>query len=212
MSEPRTLYIVRHGETDFNLAGRMQGRTIDQPLNQTGFQQAALTARYFSALPVDFVGASSRLRAIQTAKTIASDHQLSVFTTPDIDEMHFGELEGRTYGEADAELTRLRNLWRQGQVQEGPKGGESPLEVFKRADAGVRRWLETIHFQHGVVVVHGRLIRILLSGWLGLGLERMEQIEHANAAINILKYQQGSFTAEALNITSHLQSTRTTFV
>jgi probable phosphoglycerate mutase len=212
MNAEKTVYIVRHGETAFNKEGRMQGRTIDAALNETGLAQAAATAAYFEGLDIDFVGASSRLRALQTANAIAKPHQLPVYQTPDIDEMHFGVLEGKTYGEAEAELVRLRNLWRKGDVHIGPEKGESPREVFTRADNAIRNWLQTVHFQQGVIVVHGRLIRILLSEWLDLGLSRMEQIEHANAAINILRFHENTFDAVALNITEHLSTTRTTFV
>lgn len=204
--------MVRHGETDYNLAGRMQGRSIDAPLNQTGFLQAEAAAAFFESIPVDFVAASSLTRALQTAGVIAAAHGLPVVSHAGLDEMAFGVLEGKTYVEAEQELITLRNAWKNGALHTASERGESAAAVYERADRAGRALIETNSFHHGVFVVHGRLIRILLAGWLEIGLHRMEEIQHANAAVNILEYENGRFRPIELNITRHLQSPKTTFV
>lgn len=199
------LFIVRHGETDFNKKGIMQGRGIDAPLNDTGTKQAELVAGTLEPEGAEKVIASSMKRAIQTARPLSERISRSIHTFSDLDEMNFGELEGKRSADIQDELHALHSTWAGGNVTHPIPGGESPQEVFDRADSCIRGILNEDGPQTKVLFLHGRLIRILLSKWLGYGLKNMHKIEHQNGAINHLMKNQVSFNVVYLNRTDHLQ-------
>lgn len=97
------LYLVRHGQTDWNLARRIQGhRPI--PLNERGREQAETLARFFASAPLAAVWSSDLPRARETAERIAAPHGLAVRTTSALRERAFGPLEGMAGEEVEAFL------------------------------------------------------------------------------------------------------------
>ena len=96
------LVLVRHGETDWNLAGRVQGRT-DIPLNETGREQARATAERLTGTAFDAVAASPLSRAAETARIIADGLGLGdVELVDDLVERNYGDAEGMTGEDLDA--------------------------------------------------------------------------------------------------------------
>jgi uncharacterized phosphatase len=97
-----TIYLVRHGETDWNRARRIQGST-DIPLNQTGRDQAAVTGALLASRKWDGVYASPRARAFETGAIIAEQLGLPApEAVPEVAERRYGEAEGLTGDEIDA--------------------------------------------------------------------------------------------------------------
>ena len=92
------LYLVRHGQTDLNRVRRYQGR-IDVPLNETGIGQARQLAVRLSSEPFDAIYASPLARAHETARLIHDGRSIAIITSPELVEMDFGRLEGKTYQE-----------------------------------------------------------------------------------------------------------------
>lgn len=198
------LFLVRHGETDFNRKGMMQGRGIDAPLNDIGIKQAELVASTLEPEGAEKVIASSMQRAIQTAQPLSDRISRTVHTYRDLDEMDFGDLEGKRSADIQRELNDLHQTWVAGNITQTIPGGESPQQVFDRADSCIRGILNDDGPQTKVLFLHGRLIRILLSKWLGYGLENMHKIEHQNGAINHIMKNHVSFNVVYLNRTDHL--------
>ncbi|TVR16687.1 MAG: histidine phosphatase family protein [Balneolaceae bacterium] len=203
MSKTR-LFIARHGETEYNRKGMLQGRGINAPLNETGKLQAKQLSGYLMNYRSDFLASSSLLRAEQTAGFYSCDAGLSLTKNGDLDEMDFGDFEGAPFLEVLDEIKRLDTAWRSGEVHVKVPGGESPKEVFSRADEAVRNYITSHKGETLVLIVHGRLIRILLSEWLGYGLQNMHMIEHTNGAVNQIVCKNGIFEPVYLNKTEHL--------
>lgn len=200
----RHLYIVRHGETDFNKTQKIQGRGIDAPLNLTGKSQAKAVAAYFKEIPVSRVVTSSLRRTVETAGPLLRLTDAAFESHPELDEMNYGEYEGLPFQQVMHEIKQMNANWASGNLDDRPLYGESPKEVYERAHAKVLDVLTRTDDEHLVFVIHGRLIRILLSEWLGYGLVNMDKIAHANGAINYLSKAGGEFTPVSLNITTHL--------
>ena len=200
----KRLLIARHGETDYNLKGLLQGRSIDAPLNQTGWSQAGKLSDYLTNYSVDKAYCSSLQRTWQTAKPFSDKIKLETVRDKGLDEMDFGKYEGVPYEDASDELKELKMIWESGSLHTPIPGGESPIEVFERANDVIQRDVEKSKSDTLVYFLHGRLIRILLSKWLGYGLENMHKIEHQNGAVNHLVYENG-FRAVYLNKTDHLR-------
>ena len=94
-SDRTTLILVRHGETEWNLAGRIQGHT-DSRLTERGREEGRRVAERLANLEVAAVYASDLGRARETGEIIAAPHGLSVQTAPDLRERCYGEFEGKT--------------------------------------------------------------------------------------------------------------------
>ncbi len=199
----KRLLIARHGETDFNKKGLLQGRGIDAPLNATGRKQAELLAGYFSGYRAGLIASSSLQRTWQTAEPLSRKAELETVRRAGLDEMDFGEFEGRPYPDAADELEVLKKTWQSGEINVKIPGGESPAEVFDRANETVESLIKSTESDTLALFLHGRLIRILLSKWLGFGLENMHKIEHQNGAVYQLVYN-GRYQPVYLNKTDHL--------
>lgn len=203
-----TLYFARHGETDYNRNGIVQGRGVDAPLNERGQWQAEALAQRFTKVPLHAIYASPLRRALETAQAVRRHHlDAAFYQLTDLEEMDWGYLEGKPYAPPyDTQIRAVYERWRAGDYGYPVPGGESILDVQRRA----LRALETILARHEaetvLVVTHGRFLRILLASILPeYGLERMEALPHTNTAVNHLIYENGYFRALRLNCTAHLE-------
>ena len=97
------LYLVRHGETDWNQQNRIQGHTPTS-LNETGRAQAELLGRFFTACPLTAVWSSDLPRAYETAEAIAAPHGLKIRQLAALRERNLGPFEGMTGDEVDEAL------------------------------------------------------------------------------------------------------------
>ncbi len=173
------LYLVRHGETDWNLARRIQGST-DIPLNATGRAQAATTGALLARRQWDAVYASPLSRAYDTASIIADRLGLAAPVAVDaIVERNYGDAEGL----ADPELARRfpANV-------EVP-GRESREEVVARVIPALLELAEAHPEQSIVVVSHGGVIRSVLGAVDPTGTHGMI----ANGSVHSLRHDNGSF-------------------
>jgi broad specificity phosphatase PhoE len=203
----KRLWLIRHGQTDYNAANKIQGSGIDAPLNQLGIAQAKLLANAIcEQLSKEEVRlySSSLIRAKQTAAFIAEKMQIPCISSDEVVELNFGVLEGMPMEDIANELEDLHNLWESGEVNVAAKEGESPKDAFKRAGNYIISQLEEITLDNAIFVIHGRLLRILLAGWLDGDLSEMSKYHHHNANINLLEYAEGVFKVLYLNDTKHL--------
>lgn len=146
-------HLVRHGETDWNRARRIQGRT-DIPLNDLGREQAAVAARYLSGVPVDRVVASSLSRAAETGSIIAEALGLAApALRDDLVEREYGEAEGLTIVEVDERYPAGHDV----------PGRELPERVVERVAAALAE-LAAAHPDESIVIAtHGAVIRAMIT-------------------------------------------------
>jgi probable phosphoglycerate mutase len=158
------LYLARHGETDWNAAGRWQGQT-DVPLNARGREQARELAAALRGAGLRAVASSDLARARTTAEIVAAELGLAVARLdPDLRERRFGCFEGLTRDEVAA---RHPGAWEAHVADPGPAmpGGESRDELLAR----LARGLGSVASLPGpaLVVMHGGSMRALLADFLG---------------------------------------------
>ncbi len=173
-----TLLLVRHGETEWNAAGRVQGHT-NSDLTARGQAQAAAVARLLSAPPIGVEWAFDRPtalyasdlgRAVQTALPIGEALGLSPTLDPALREMHFGELEGLSWEELEARHPEAaQRLWGdEADAKARAPGGESRFDMHERS----YRALEAIARAHPAAttaaVAHGGVIGFFLRAVLGV--------------------------------------------
>jgi broad specificity phosphatase PhoE len=170
------LFIVRHGQTSWNIAGRAQGHA-DIPLDPTGQAQAAALARAFEGVHLDRVISSDLLRARETAEAFGRP----VETRVDLRERSFGEWEGRDYNtvmsdlEARAEASGLTRLLVR------PPGGESFEDIWHRIGPFVEELKQAQ--DNTLVVCHGAMKAVLLARLVDGNLETCRAFRFRNCAV-----------------------------
>ena len=167
-----TIYLVRHGATDWNIDKRAQG-TADIPLNEKGEMQALHTAEELAKTPVDAVYTSDLQRACYTAEAIARVHGLEIIKEPRFREIDQGEWTGLTVDEIRA---KWPDRWGPARHYSERPGGESPQQVRARALAALRDVVEKHPDDHVVIVSHGGTIRWISAESLGYDDHRSARI------------------------------------
>lgn len=198
--------MIRHGETDNNKVQRLQGRGIDASINEIGREQAEAIAEALEKFPIQKIVTSSMVRTMETAAPLIEQTGAVVEQYSELDEMGFGELEGCYFSDVKTQIHEVNEQWMQGNVDVQIPGGESPQEVFNRAGNKIIEVLSSSEEEYVAFVLHGRLIRILLSEFLGKGLKNMHLIKHQNGSINHLIWNGSGFEAVELNKIDHLSS------
>lgn len=203
-----TLYLIRHGETEPNRLGIVQGRGIDAPLNDSGRQQADRLADHLATAPIQAAYTSTLCRAGETAEILLRRRRepVTLHRWADLDEMNWGVHEGQPFRPpVSDDIARIKQDWLHGRYDVGPEKGESVREVQNRSVAAIQRIVELNSGRAVLVVSHGRMMRILLATLLtDFGLERMEEMNLDNTGVNLLHWEEGRFHAEVLNSTVHL--------
>lgn len=206
-SDATVLYFVRHGETEHNRKGIVQGGGIDSTLNDTGRRQARALARRFADIGVDAVYASTLTRARQTADIVASHlPQVQRGELDDLKEMNWGVFEGEPPSkQRDASMAEIKATWHNGQYDHAIEGGESILDVQTRAVRAARHLVDREAGRTVLAVTHGRYLRVLLASICdGYDLSHMPTLGHDNTCVNRVVYRNGIYRADLLNCTAHL--------
>ena len=179
-----TVYLVRHGTTEWNVAKRAQGQA-DIELSPEGCKQALAVAHQLSHLDVDAVYSSDLIRAVDTAAPIAKAHGVEVQTDPAFREIDQGEWEGLSVDEIKK---RWPEMWGPARHYNARPGGESPHQVRTRALAGLKRVVEAHPDEIVVIASHGGTIRWLSAEALGYDDHRSARIRGlGNGAVVSLK-------------------------
>jgi broad specificity phosphatase PhoE len=199
------LHLIRHGETDYNLQNRIQGRGINAPLNEAGIRQAVRVGAWLKREGVDAVYSSSMVRARQTAAFAMGMAVDEVTADADLDELSYGAMEGILVDEQIGDLAELYAQWDAGNETLAPVGGESPVQVRDRAMVALYRILERHKGERVAIVTHGRVLRILIAHLTGMGLTRMHDVLHANGCIYTLRYDGTTFHPDLMFHTDHLE-------
>lgn len=164
----RRVYLVRHGQTEYNATGRMQGQ-LDTDLSQVGVQQAKVTAQMLGDKRIARVISSDLRRAYDTALILAEPFGCEVTTDVRLRETDLGQWQGASREDVDREFPGQRAYWRH-DPQWAPPGGETRLEVAERANAVIEEIMATDTFDEGdvMIVAHGGTIGALTARLLDL--------------------------------------------
>lgn len=197
------LYLIRHGQTDWNVAQKIQGGT-DVPLNETGRRQAACLAKGMEYRPTARIYSSRLKRAVETAQIIADSKHMPVEIIDGLEEVDFGEWEGRTLEEIERLYPQEYTCWQKNPVIASPPGGETPAQIRRRC----RQAMETILSQAPgdfVIVSHGAILAHLIQ-YLTESHPLEKQIIVENSSITTFQYAPHSqeFTIVQQNDTAHL--------
>ena len=197
-------YFIRHGETEWNAAGRLCGRT-DVPLSKVGRRQAELLSARLKAIPVVALYSSPASRALETAGIVGEAIGREVITDPRLVELSYGAWEGKTYEESKRANPEIYRAWELDPATVAPPNGESGAQLVERITPLMAE-LTQKHLTGSIVVVcHRTLCRLLACHVMGIPLsEYRKRIPMENAAVNVFETKDGKWNVLGLNDTSHL--------
>jgi broad specificity phosphatase PhoE len=196
-----TLFLVRHGETEWNRSGQIMGHR-PVPLSRHGQTQARHLAALLKGLPIHALLTSPIARAVQTAEILADVLGLPVTTEPGLTEIGFGAWEGQYWKDLADEIVR-QNFYRC-PTEARPPGGETLREVQTRAVEAVER-ATAQHPQAPLLCVsHADVIRAILSHYLQLDLAVVRQMRISHASLTIVELGAGTAELRCLNYPTDL--------
>jgi broad specificity phosphatase PhoE len=204
----KTIYLIRHGETDYNRRGVVQGSGIDADLNALGRAQAQAFYEAYRHIAFDKVYTSALKRTHQSVVRFLAAG-LPHEALPELNEISWGVREGKIPNSMDSEYYRtLIGSWRNGQTNLPAEGGESPEDVQQRLQTAMQYILSNQQEQTILVAMHGRAMRVLLATIFEQPLHQMDQYEHTNLGLYLLHYQYDSkkFVIDKNNDNTHLLS------
>ena len=199
------LWLVRHGETEFNRTRRVQGKS-DVPLNETGVRQAEVLAGRLKSLSFDEIHSSDLSRAYQTAKVCFPE--ANVKKDKRLREINLGIFEGRDWTTFDKEEQLQAGVWFMGPYDVPVPGGESSDDLQRRGKA----WLAGLPREGRIIAfAHGGIIASLLYGFTGrpeprhFGEPGGWGFQLKNTSISRLHISKSFATLETVNDYAHLE-------
>ena len=193
----KDIYLIRHGETDYNRMGVVQGSGIDAHLNELGRQQAQAFFDHYEDLYIDKIYTSALVRTHQSVdgfikKGIAWEQHAG------LNEISWGNKEGKSPNtEDDLYYKNLTKTWREGNVHVQSEEGESPVEVLERQKPVVDLLLSRPEEKAILIAMHGRAMRVLLTHLFNAPLHHMDQYAHQNLCLYHLQYD---YTAQEFRL------------
>lgn len=192
------IYLMRHGETDWNKKTCFQGQT-DVPLNDYGRELARITSEALKDVDFQAVFCSPLSRAAETARIMLRDRQIPVFTDDRLKEISFGVKEG-------SNIERMRNdpeepfyyLLNEPGNYVPPEGAESLPELYGRSAAFMRERILPLEKRYKtiLIVAHGAMNRSIVNPIAGIPMSDFWNIKMPNCTVSILSLRDGRFHVE----------------
>lgn len=184
--------LIRHGETDWNKVGKIQGRT-NIPLNESGIEQAKKCAAILEKSKWDMLLTSPLLRAKQTAELMNKHTQLPL--------MEMDAFTERDYGDAEGMTPEVRNRLFSNRAYPNMETRE---ELLERIGDGLRHIEDTYPDKKILLVTHGGVINTILAhlsdGEIGSGKTKLN-----NACVSHIYLQAGIWRIKNFNLVDHLE-------
>lgn len=203
--EKTRLYLIRHGETEWNRGGRYQGWT-DIELSEEGQQQAKLLAKRFIHMPLDVIYVSPLKRAMATALPIAEEKGLPLIVNEYFKEINFGEWEGHTVEELKEKYGKPYMDFFDDPFAHPMPGEGSFHKVAERAMVGFEEIMKKHKGERVAIVSHGGLLRVFMVALLGLDLNMYRKMWLTNTSISMIDiHDEGGKLLMTLNDKAHLE-------
>lgn len=198
------VFLVRHGETEWNKLGKFQG-CQDIPLSEEGIVQAQYLSKKFNS-NFDYIYTSPLKRALQTAEVIATNKKIKPSIINDLREINFGEWEGLTLKEISDNFPKEFNNWRNDKFEAPMCGGDLSLKkACERAKIAITEIADKHKGKKILIVSHGGIIKAGLLGLFELDMTMYHKINLGNTSICEIDFDMDlNPTIIKINDTSHL--------
>ena len=194
---------IRHGETEWNAAGREQGQ-LDSPLTARGLKQAEAIAGRLRSVSFSALYSSDLGRALHTAEIVATATGATIEVDAGLRERHTGIFQGLTKEQMAAQYPNEYSAYRAGPYAYQVPGGESGQQRTERS-VRVMNALADRHAEETIVAItHGGFLIGFFEHVLGLAPGNAWRFKRQNAAFNVFARTDGVWSLETWNDTSHL--------
>jgi probable phosphoglycerate mutase len=197
------LTLVRHGETEWNAAGRIQGQ-LDIPLSDTGLTQAGALGQRLSGEAFDAILSSDLERALQTAHPIVRHSGQTILSDARLRERHLGVLQGLTGEEAAIRQPHAWGAFKARSPEAALEDGETYGEFSRRVVGLIEELLRTHTGSRLLLVTHGGVLDAAYRHATGMPLNAPRDFPIFNASVNVLRHRDNLWMVESWGDASHL--------
>jgi broad specificity phosphatase PhoE len=202
----KTLYIIRHGQTDLNKQGIIQGRGIDTDLNDEGRKQAAAFYEAYKSVPFEKIYLSELKRTQQTVQQFI-DLGIPYQKLSGLDELAWGIYEGEpSTPENRLVFLKIMRDWMDGHLDSKFEKGESPNEVLERQKDALKVIMDHEDEDTVLICMHGRAMRLFFCLLTNVPLTKMDEFPHQNVVLYKVTYDGATFSIVDFNNASHLKN------
>jgi len=180
------IYIARHGETTWNVEGRIQGRS-DPGLSPKGHAQSVALRHQLKDRPLSAIYASTLQRSILTAEPLANHLGLPIQSQPELDEIAFGILEGKLLYPFDEELKSEWEKFKDNRFIYRIPGAENYADVADRIKPFMERFLQDHEGQEVLIVGHRVVNRLLIGMLMNYPQDKVLMIEQTNDMLYLVQ-------------------------
>jgi probable phosphoglycerate mutase len=195
-------FCVRHGQTQYNADGRIQGQS-NAPFSDLGRAQSAAVAEDMARLPIDAIYASQLSRAMETARAVSAALGLPIRTDPRLMELNAGIFQDRLRSDLARECPEILATWLRGDPDFAIPDGESRRDLLRRGEAAFRDIAQAGHARV-VIVSHGGLLTSVFNALLALD-PPLRPFGLENGSITQVQFVDGRAELIALNQIEHLR-------
>ena len=195
--------LIRHGQTSWNIEGRIQGY-LDSPLTEVGLAQAEALAARLATEALDALHSSDLGRTRQTADPIVAATGLAPVFDSGLRERNYGDWEGRTFEEIKRDFPEQYERFVRRDPHATAPAGESAVQFQDRVVAALTRLARGHGGRCVAVVTHGGVLGVMYRHAMGLGLDAPRDYSIANASINRLHFDGSSWRVESWGEVAHL--------
>ena len=197
------ILLVRHGETNWNKEHRLQGH-LDIGLNQQGIIQAQLLGQALAQEKIDIAYSSDLSRALDTANTITSHHEVPTIVDSQLRERCYGEIQGMTYQEIEEKLPDNHRAWHSRDPDFQPKGGETLRQFYVRVTSSMERIAQNHVGEVVLIVAHGGVLDCMYRLATNMDIAEKRKVELLNTSLNRLVFTDNSLQIETWGDISHI--------
>ena len=200
------IFLIRHGETEWNATGRLQG-TSNVQLSAVGIHQARLLAQHAPFHNADAIYSSDLIRARATADILAKRFNLKTHIMLELRETSFGDWEGQSIRDLAENLNSGFEKFFTDPEHCRPPHGETFVDCQTRIVGAIQKIIaenESPADKRIIVISHGAAIRLFLCWVFGMPINKMWAIAQFNMALNVLRVDDGNISVEMMNSTMHL--------
>ncbi len=205
----KTIYIVRHGETIWNLEGRIQGYS-DSPLTETGKEQARVTGLFLKSFGIEEIHTSDLGRAVHTATIINNSLNVNIIKNDTLREGNYGILEGEKFKDIPVKFPKVYSKMKDKDLFFVIPGGESISGYTQRVVSAILSIAKKTEKDKILIVIHGGLLGKILYHVLGIDFKEERKFSIDNCAINIFTWSGEKLFLKTWGFAEHLDSIKIT--
>lgn len=198
------LVLVRHGETQWNREGRIQGYYADSALTENGLAQALALAERLAREGLDLIYASDTGRTRSTAQPIGQATGIAVIHDPQLRERSYGIFEGLTFAEIERDHPQAYERMRTRDPNYAAPGGESAVQFQQRVLGALERIALQCAGKRAAVVTHQGVLGTLYRHTLGLAVNEARRPALLNGSCNHFRFSEGRWLMDAWCDVEHL--------